>query len=263
MSNEISKRPKFLIAGYGPAALMGINYLLGSGGWGPDNLDLLTYDRPDNQFLMDYARGRGLRVWTLSIKDRNLPDWIETQNFEYLISLHYRDIIPATVLEMFPKRAMNLHGGKLPEYRGCWSPSWAIINGSKESGFAYHYITPGVDEGNLIVSRIVPITSEDTAYSLFHRTLIESMEAFMQAVEMLMRQVEGVPQANLGKSNYYTRKLPFGGYIQPGWSEVQTHRYIRAMYFPPKQGALLKLPDGTQREVLTIEQYKEVKCLKF
>ena len=34
-----------------------------------------------------------------------------------------------------------------------------------------------------------------------------------------------------------TRSLPFGGLIQPEWSDVQIDRFIRAMHFPPFEAA--------------------------
>lgn len=252
-------KPRLLLASYGPAGVLAITRLLAEG-WTPDNLGLLTYDREDNQYLVQFARGRGIIVNLEPINGTFSYHWIKQGGFDYLLSLHYRDRIPASILDFFPNRAMNLHGGRLPEFRGCWSPSWALINGKKETGFTYHYMTPKFDDGNIIQHRTVLIEPTDTAYSLFHRILVESMDDFIVALNLLIKQVEGFNQANFGTPHYYNRDIPFGGYIQPGWSDVQIDRYIRAMYFPPKTGALLKLPDGTEREVLTMHAYRKLTC---
>ena len=44
-----------------------------------------------------------------------------------------------------------------------------------------------------------------------------------------------------GSSSYHRRYLPFDGLIQPEWSEEQVERFIRAMHFPPFDGAAVML----------------------
>ena len=37
-------------------------------------------------------------------------------------------------------------------------------------------------------------------------------------------------------------------------------RFIRAMTFPPFKGALLRLADGSDREILSVDQYRGLVC---
>jgi len=253
----VSTKPNILIAGYGLAPVLGITQLLGEG-LTPDNLGLLTYDRPDNRFLTDFAIGRGIEVLTQPIKSPVTFNWMRNRRFEYLISLHYRDIIPAAVLDLFPNRSMNLHNGSLPYYRGCWSSSWEIINNEVIGGYAYHYMTPQLDDGRILAGGEVYILTDDTAFSLYHRKVRYSMDGFMMAFNRLKSGATGGPQ--IGTPGYYNRDVPYNGYIQAGWTGAQVDRFIRAMYFPPHKGAMLLLPDGRGVEVTSMAQYKELTC---
>merc|ERR1712216_675607 len=44
-----------------------------------------------------------------------------------------------------------------------------------------------------------------------------------------------------GEASYHFRKLPFDGLIQHEWSDSQVERFIRAMHFPPFDGAAVVL----------------------
>ena len=56
----------------------------------------------------------------------------------------------------------------------------------------------------------------------------------------------GEPQA--GEPSYHSRKLPFQGIIQHDWEEAKVERFIRAMSFPPHEGAVF-FPQKNDGEV--------------
>lgn len=52
---------------------------------------------------------------------------------------------------------INLHEGKLPDYRGSAPGFWELFHGEKEVGVTIHYVNAKVDEGDIILQRTVPI----------------------------------------------------------------------------------------------------------
>jgi methionyl-tRNA formyltransferase len=249
---------KILIAGYYTAPIHAIEMLLGTG-CKPSDIALLTYNDLRNQTLLVFAAAQGIEVQTFSCKSNACYGWLQARQFDVLLSLYYRHIIPARVLDLFPQRAVNLHAGRLPEYAGCWSSAWSIINGAMFAGYSWHYMTPEIDAGNLLEWGNVEIRGSDTAYSLYHRVLLEGIQKMERVLHLIRHESDGIRQSELlGERRYYPRAIPFGGYIQPEWDETRIERYIRAMYFPPFKGALLRQPDGSEREILTMEDYREV-----
>ena len=50
---------------------------------------------------------------------------------------------------------INLHAGKLPEYRGSSPLNWALINGEKEFTLSIIKIDEGIDTGDILYERVM------------------------------------------------------------------------------------------------------------
>jgi methionyl-tRNA formyltransferase len=56
---------------------------------------------------------------------------------------------------------------------------WPIVEGTP-AGVTIHYVDPGIDTGDVIAQREVPIEATDTGGSLYDRTLIEIVDLFKE-----------------------------------------------------------------------------------
>jgi hypothetical protein len=73
-------------------------------------------------------------------------------------------IITARTLAGMPHGFLNLHTGWLPDYRGVKSEFWTIAQGdSANAGWTLHYMTPRLDDGDIVLRRSVPLTGENAA----------------------------------------------------------------------------------------------------
>jgi len=113
------------------------------------------------------AREKGLPVfenftWNEVIKTvkDNPPDLL-------LVSTFHR-IIPEEVLTLAP-RCVNLHPSLLPKYRGATPIDWVLFNKEKETGITAHYLTAGVDEGDILIQSKLAITLDDNKSSLLRK----------------------------------------------------------------------------------------------
>ena len=105
-------------------------------------------------------------IWTQVAKDHGLP--ILTPNGRNLndrsfheelrhrwrpdaaLSLGCLQIFRPALLGVF-STAINFHNGLLPEYRGLNATPWSIYNKEPETGYSFHRMTPGIDEGAVVV----------------------------------------------------------------------------------------------------------------
>ncbi|HCQ03295.1 MAG TPA: methionyl-tRNA formyltransferase, partial [Candidatus Latescibacteria bacterium] len=62
-----------------------------------------------------------------------------------------------------------LHDSLLPKYRGSATTNWPIIYGETETGVTLFYIDNGIDTGDIVGQKTVPIYPRDTAQSLLKR----------------------------------------------------------------------------------------------
>ena len=76
-------------------------------------------------------------------------------------------MIPAEVLEIAPRGALNLHGSLLPRYRGRAPVNWVLVEGESETGVSLHYMVAKPDAGDLVDQERVAIEPADTAFTLY------------------------------------------------------------------------------------------------
>ena len=63
------------------------------------------------------------------------------------IVVAYGKVIPPSMLQLFPKRLINVHASLLPRYRGASPIESAILNGDEETGVTLMQIEEGLDTG--------------------------------------------------------------------------------------------------------------------
>lgn len=247
---------RIVIAGYGVPALNGVQVLFAEG-IGPDRISLLTYGADTrNAALLAFAEGHRIAVSMLPVRNEEAGRWMKAQSPDLLLSLHYRDRIPEQLLEIPTRGAVNLHPSLLPDYRGCLSVPWAIINAETHTGFTYHRMVGAFDAGAILAQEALPIRPEDTAFSLFHRQITHGLAALPQVLRLVLEEGE-TGRAQPPGGRYYGRTLPFDGRIDRSWPPERIECFIRAMVFPPFKGAVVEI-DGRDIEVLSWSHYLEL-----
>ncbi|HXT78081.1 MAG TPA: methionyl-tRNA formyltransferase [Acetobacteraceae bacterium] len=82
---------------------------------------------------------------------------------------------------------IQFHPSLLPLHRGASSMSWSIILGRKETGFSIFRPTDGLDEGPVILSRVVRIEEEDTLGSLYFGKIFPlGVAGLLEAADMVV-----------------------------------------------------------------------------
>ncbi len=85
----------------------------------------------------------------------------DAQGYDFLLSYRYRHILRKNVLDLFPQKAVNIHNGLLPWNRGADANLWSHVEETPK-GVTIHYIDEGIDTGDILVSKEVTFTEQDT-----------------------------------------------------------------------------------------------------
>jgi methionyl-tRNA formyltransferase len=133
----------------------------------------------------DRAAGRGMAVQPPPVKLVALEHGIPVvqpekikNNFEFRMQLEdirpeailvvaYGRIIPQWMLDLPPLGNINLHGSLLPKYRGAAPIQWAVASGENLTGVTTMRLDAGLDTGDLLLAKVVPIGQEETATYVF------------------------------------------------------------------------------------------------
>ena len=135
----------------------------------------------------DKPRGRGLEVVFSPVKHAALqfglpvvqPEKIKNnEQFrsqlsslapDAIIVVGYGRIIPQWMIDLPVLGNLNVHASLLPKYRGAAPIQWAIASGESVTGVTTMRIDAGLDTGDILLQKEIPILADDTAETLAPR----------------------------------------------------------------------------------------------
>lgn len=117
-----------------------------------------------------WARARGVPVLQPEkVRDGRLAAELSALRPDVVCVAAYGRILGKDLLELAPHGAINVHGSILPKYRGAAPLQWAIASGERETGVSIMQMDEGLDTGDVLLQRVLPIGPEDTAEALAPR----------------------------------------------------------------------------------------------
>lgn len=121
----------------------------------------------------------------LSFKSPEAIEYISSCNVDYILGIHFPYIIPPEVLSIPKVGVLNLHPSYLPFNKGWNTPSWAILD-NKPYGATLHFMSKGLDEGDIINQKEIKIESFETANSLYAKVLALEEDVFKESFNDLL-----------------------------------------------------------------------------
>lgn len=97
---------------------------------------------------------------------------------ELVVLAGFMRILKGPTLKAFPHRILNIHPSLLPKFPGLEAWKQALAARETVTGCTVHYVDAGVDSGEIIAQREVPILPDDTAQSLHERIQIAERELY-------------------------------------------------------------------------------------
>lgn len=117
-----------------------------------------------------YALSVGLPVFQpTSFHDEAVVEELRALAPDLIIVVAYGKILPKQVLDIPKYGCINMHASILPELRGAGPVQWSILNHCDETGVTAMYLSPGMDEGDIIEIRKTPIEPMETSSELMQR----------------------------------------------------------------------------------------------
>ena len=104
---------------------------------------------------------------------------------DVVVVVAYGQILPRQVLELPRLGCLNLHASLLPRHRGASPVQAAILAGDTETGMTVMYMNEGLDTGDILLSRAVAISSEETGGELHDRLAELGPGALLEALALL------------------------------------------------------------------------------
>ena len=91
-------------------------------------------------------------------------------------------LLKEPMLEAYPGRIINIHPSLLPKFPGIESWKQALEAGEKITGCSVHYVDAGIDSGEIIARRKVPVLPGDTPESLHARIQVAERALYPEVI---------------------------------------------------------------------------------
>jgi methionyl-tRNA formyltransferase len=164
----------------------------------------------------------------------------ESSSPDLILSVFYRDMLPARVLEKARITALNLHPSLLPAYRGRAPINWVLVRGERETGVTLHHMVARADAGDIVAQRSIPIASRETALSLYLKVEEAGVELLRGALPLLATGRAPRRVQDESRASVVGRRRPEDGRIDWAWPAERIDCLVRAVA-PPWPGAFAEI----------------------
>ena len=225
---------KIIFAGTPEFAAVALNALLNA------QLDIVAvYTQPDR------PAGRGRKLTPSPVKAVALAHQIAVQqpeNFKEVVTVEtlaayqadlmivaaYGLLLPSAVLNTPHLGCMNIHASLLPRWRGAAPIQRAILAGDTETGITIMQMNAGLDTGDMLLKKSLPIYEQDTAQTLHDRLAVLGADAMLEALQLLAQDKLTPQPQNEADATYANKLHKDEAWINWHTDAAQIHRQIRA-----------------------------------
>ena len=114
--------------------------------------------------------------------ERAMQDQLKEADVEIIALAGFMRVLTPWFVNKWQGRMVNIHPSLLPKYKGLDTHQRALDAGDTEAGCTVHWVSPGVDDGEIIQQASLPILPGDTADSLAARLLPVEHQLYPEAL---------------------------------------------------------------------------------
>ncbi|MBN7773048.1 phosphoribosylglycinamide formyltransferase [Clostridium aminobutyricum] len=155
-----------------------------------------------NAYALERAKKHRIRARVISKNE--YPDMaarteallatLKQEETDLIVLAGYMSVLQPKLVQAYQGRIINIHPSLIPKFCGAGfygkKVHQAVLDaGETESGATVHYVDEGVDTGEIIVQKKVPVLEGDTADTLAARVLEEEHQLLTQAINTVIEKM--------------------------------------------------------------------------
>lgn len=150
----------------------------------------------------DKPKGRGKAILMTPVKEKALelsipvyqPEKVREPEFldilrqlapEVIVVVAFGQLLPKEILTLPRYGCVNVHASLLPKYRGAAPIQWAVIDGEAVSGVTTMLMDEGLDTGDMLEVKEIPLDEKETGGSLFDKLSLLGGELILSTLDKL------------------------------------------------------------------------------
>ena len=144
---------------------------------------------------LEWAKSQGIATFAADHKpfgkdreahEREIDRALRDAGVAFICLAGYMRVLTPWLVEQWQGKMINIHPALLPEFKGLHTHERALEAAVAEHGATVHWVTPGVDEGEIIAQARVPVLPGDTADALAARVLTEEHRLYPTALRQVL-----------------------------------------------------------------------------
>jgi len=193
--------------------------------------------------ILESARAAGAQI--IPAADLRTPEGLERiaqLNAEMGISVMFGYILKSDFLSLLPNGCLNLHPAYLPYNRGVYPNVWSIVDRTP-AGVTLHYIDEGIDTGDIIRQKKVPVLFTDTGETLYHKLETAGLQLLRESwPDIRTGRIERTSQSRDSGTSHRARDTAQIDEIRlaESYRAEDLLDILRARTFPPHRGAFIR-----------------------
>ena len=133
--------------------------------------------------VKECALKHGIKVMQpQKIREASVVEELKALGADIFVVAAFGQILSQEVLDIPKYGCVNIHASLLPKYRGAAPIQMSILNGDKETGVTIMQMNIGMDTGDILITKTLPIEDDDTAGSLFDKLMYLGADLIVEAL---------------------------------------------------------------------------------
>jgi methionyl-tRNA formyltransferase len=113
------------------------------------------------------------------LREEGVFEQLQRWDASMIVVAAFGQILRQNVLDLPPLGCINVHASYLPRWRGAAPIQAAILHGDTTSGVTIMKMDVGIDTGDILTQRIVPLDEKETAITLEEKLSIQGAELLL------------------------------------------------------------------------------------
>ena len=148
---------------------------------------------------------------------------------EIIVVAAFGQILTKEILDIPKYGCINIHASLLPEYRGASPIQRCIADGKEKTGITIMQMDEGLDTGDILMQREIPIAGDETGGSLFDRLSELGAEMIREAIPLIRDGKLSPVKQDDSRATYVGTLKKDSGELDFSKDAEELERLVRAM----------------------------------
>ncbi len=129
---------------------------------------------------------------------------LKSWDIDVMVTLYFDQILKKSVIDIPKVAALNMHPGRLPNYKGLWPEFWTLYHGEKKSGITIHHLNEKIDAGDIVAMSEFDVKEKESKVDLGLRGAHYGSRLLIKVLKKI-QQGRSLPALKLkGKARYFS-----------------------------------------------------------